>query len=109
MARCGPAGAYRREVLAARFGDMALPDVLIALAACRRPGDLSSRCGANHVDPPGTSKNWGWKRMAKLNITVNAKVGAKSLGFAFNWEGDADPRALPGTGRIKPDPARVSC
>ena len=28
--------------------------------------------------------------MGKLNIAVDAKVGGKSLGFAFNWEGDAD-------------------
>jgi hypothetical protein len=33
---------------------MALPDVLIALAACRRRGDFSSPCGT--VDPPGASK-----------------------------------------------------
>jgi hypothetical protein len=32
------AGAYRRKTLAARFGDMALPDVLIALTACERRG-----------------------------------------------------------------------
>ena len=39
--RCGRAGAYRADTLAARFGDMALPDVLIALTACERRGDYS--------------------------------------------------------------------
>ena len=29
---------HRPETLAARFGDMALPDVLIALTACKRRG-----------------------------------------------------------------------
>ncbi len=38
-ARCRHAGAYRRETLAARFGEMALPDVLIALRACEHRGD----------------------------------------------------------------------
>jgi hypothetical protein len=28
--RCGRTGAYRRETLAAQFGDMALPDLLTA-------------------------------------------------------------------------------
>jgi hypothetical protein len=37
--RCGRAGAYRRETLAARFGDAALPDVIITLTACPRRGD----------------------------------------------------------------------
>ncbi len=51
--RCGRAGAYRRETLAARFGDMALPDVLIALTACEHRGDYSRPCGASYVNPPG--------------------------------------------------------
>ena len=38
---------------AARFGDMALPDVLIALTACMRRGDYSKPCGAGYVDPLG--------------------------------------------------------
>jgi hypothetical protein len=50
----GRTGAYRPETLAARFGDAALPDVLIALTACPRHGDFSSPCRA--VDPPGASK-----------------------------------------------------
>jgi hypothetical protein len=50
-ARCGRAGAYRRETLAARFGDAALPDVLIALAACERRGDYSRPCGVVYVNP----------------------------------------------------------
>lgn len=52
-ARCGRAGAYRRETLAARFGDMALPDVLIAVTACARRGDYSRPCGAGFVEPLG--------------------------------------------------------
>jgi hypothetical protein len=48
-ARCGRTGAYRRETLAARFGDMALPDVLIALTACERRGDYSRPCGAGYA------------------------------------------------------------
>jgi len=35
---------------------MALPDELIALAACRRRGDDLSLCGAGYVDPPGTAR-----------------------------------------------------
>ena len=54
--RCGRAGAYRPETLAARFGDMALPDVLIALAACERRGDYSRRCGAGYVEPLGAAR-----------------------------------------------------
>jgi hypothetical protein len=45
--------AYRRATLAVRFGDMPLPDVLIAFAACERRGDYSRPCGAGYVDPPG--------------------------------------------------------
>lgn len=52
-ARCGRAGAYRPETLAARFGDMALPDVLIALAGYRRRGDYSVPCGAGLCGPAG--------------------------------------------------------
>ena len=51
--RCGRAGAYRLETLAARFGDMALPDVLIALAAREHRGDFSKPCGAAYLEPPG--------------------------------------------------------
>ena len=32
--------ATKVGALAARFGDMPLPDVLIALTACERPGDF---------------------------------------------------------------------
>jgi len=49
--RCGRAGAYRPDTLAARFGDAALPDVLIAVTACERRGDYSSPCGAVYVRP----------------------------------------------------------
>lgn len=52
FARCGRTGAYRRETRVARFGNMALPDVLIALAACERRGDFSRPCGAAYLYPP---------------------------------------------------------
>jgi len=40
----------------ARFGDMALPDVIIALTACPRRGDYSAPCGAGYVEPPGAAR-----------------------------------------------------
>ena len=44
--RCGRAGSYRKEGLVARFGaDIALPDVLMALASCERRKDFSRPCG----------------------------------------------------------------
>jgi hypothetical protein len=55
-ARCGRAEAYRRETLAARSGDMALPDVLIALTACARRGDYSRPYGAAYVEPPDAGR-----------------------------------------------------
>jgi hypothetical protein len=55
-ARCGRAGAYRPETLAARFGDMALPDVLIALTVCERRGDYSRPCGAGYTEPLGAAR-----------------------------------------------------
>jgi hypothetical protein len=42
VARCGRTGAYGPETLAARFGDMALPDVLIALTGVRAARDFSA-------------------------------------------------------------------
>jgi hypothetical protein len=52
--RCGRAGAYWPETLAARFGDAALPARarLVALTACPRRGDYSRPCGAGYVGPP---------------------------------------------------------
>jgi hypothetical protein len=50
--RCGRAGAYRREALAARFGDMALPDVRIALTACEQRGDFSRPRGTSYITAP---------------------------------------------------------
>ena len=39
--RCGRAGRYRRDGLLARFGpDIALPDLLVALASCGRRMDF---------------------------------------------------------------------
>jgi len=50
--RCGRAGSYRRDGLVARFGaDIALPDVLMALASCERRRDFSRPCGARFTDP----------------------------------------------------------
>lgn len=53
--RCGRTGRYRRTALAARFGpDMALPDMLAALAACDRRGRMHDGCRARYPDlaPP---------------------------------------------------------
>jgi hypothetical protein len=51
---CSRQGAYRRDTLQARFGDeLALPDVLIALANCPRRRSSSNPCGAVYLDPPG--------------------------------------------------------
>ena len=49
--RCDRAGSYSRDGLLARFGaDAALPDVLMALAACERRKDFSKPCGARFTD-----------------------------------------------------------
>jgi hypothetical protein len=44
-------GSYRRDGWLARFGaDIALPDVLMELAACERRRDFSRPCGALFPD-----------------------------------------------------------
>jgi hypothetical protein len=44
-------GSYGRDRLIARFGgDIALPDLLVALASCQCGDDLSRRCGARYPD-----------------------------------------------------------
>jgi len=49
--RCNRAGSYRRDGLVARFGaDIALPDLLLALASCERRKDFSRPCGARFTD-----------------------------------------------------------
>lgn len=49
--RCGRAGRYRLDGLVTRFGaDIALPDLLLALAACERRADFSRPCGARFMD-----------------------------------------------------------
>jgi hypothetical protein len=48
------AGCYRRDGLLARFGaDIALPDLLVALAKCERLADFSRPCGARFTDLAG--------------------------------------------------------
>jgi hypothetical protein len=48
---CDRAGSYRRDSLMVRFGaDIALPDLLLALASCDRRRDFSRRCGARFTD-----------------------------------------------------------
>ena len=48
---CGRAGSYRLEGLIERYGgDIALPDLLLALAKCERRDDPSGRCGARFTD-----------------------------------------------------------
>jgi hypothetical protein len=50
--RGGRAGSYRRDGLVARFGiDIALPDLLVALASCERRADFSRTCGARFTGP----------------------------------------------------------
>ena len=49
--RCDRAGSYRRDSLMVRFGaDIALPDLLLALASCDRRKDFSRPCGARFTD-----------------------------------------------------------
>ncbi len=49
--RCDRAGSYRRDGLMARFGaDIALPDLLLALASCERRKDFSKPCGARFTN-----------------------------------------------------------
>ena len=50
------AAAEPAHTLAARFGDMALPDVLIALTACEQRGDHSRTRGAGYVEPPRAAR-----------------------------------------------------
>jgi hypothetical protein len=46
--RCDRAGSYRKEGLLARFGaDIALPELLLALATCERRKDFSALRGAD--------------------------------------------------------------
>ena len=50
----GRSGVCQREMLAARFGDLArCPTVLMAVTECERRGDFSRPCGAAYVNPPG--------------------------------------------------------
>jgi len=52
--RCGRAGSYRRDGLMARFGpDIALPDLLAALASCERPAARPQRWTATGTLTPG--------------------------------------------------------
>ena len=49
--RCGRTGIYRLDGLMARFGpDIALSDLLRALASCARRGDFSQPCAAQFPD-----------------------------------------------------------
>jgi hypothetical protein len=49
--RCGRAGRYAKARLMARFGaDIALPDVLVAIAQCERRKDFSAPCGVRFTD-----------------------------------------------------------
>jgi hypothetical protein len=54
--RCDRAGSYRLDGLLARFGaDIALPDLLLALAQCERRADFSRPCGARYADLVGSA------------------------------------------------------
>jgi hypothetical protein len=49
--RCDRAGSYRLDGLMARFcGDIAQPDLFMALATCERRRDFSKPCGARFTD-----------------------------------------------------------
>ena len=49
--RCSRAGSYALAGLLARFGaDIALPDLLMELAACERRKDFSAPCGVRFTD-----------------------------------------------------------
>jgi hypothetical protein len=52
--KCARTGRYKRETLLERFGpDKALPDVLVALAACPRARDMTNICGVVYAEPLG--------------------------------------------------------
>jgi hypothetical protein len=54
--RCGRAGSYALARLIERFGaDIALPDLLVALASCERRADFSRPCGAMYTDLTGAA------------------------------------------------------
>lgn len=47
---CGRTGRLRKDRLIAEHGpDVALPDLLVTLAACPRRGNMSRPCGAHYV------------------------------------------------------------
>ena len=58
--RCGRTGSYRLDGLMARFGpDIALPDLLTALASCARRGGFSQPCAAQFPDLAKRSEQSG--------------------------------------------------
>ena len=54
--RCGRADAYRRETLLQRFGNAALPQVIVALTECKRRGDFGDPCQARYAEPIGSRR-----------------------------------------------------
>ena len=57
MGMGGGAGAYRRETLAARFGDKALPDVLIERSRRASGAEITQgRVALAYVEPPGAAR-----------------------------------------------------
>jgi hypothetical protein len=46
---CRRRGRLRKDRLLAENGDVALPDLLVTLAACPRKGNMSRPCGAHYV------------------------------------------------------------
>ncbi len=66
--RCGRTGSYRLDGLMARFGaDVALPDLLVALAQCERRADFTRPCSPRLTDlavqvascPRPLDERWG--------------------------------------------------
>ena len=71
---CERAGSYRLEGLIERYGgDIALPDLLMALAKCERRGDPSGRCGAS-------LRTWG---RARLQLEDAQPGGAPGVVLPF--------------------------
>lgn len=101
--RCGRVGTYRRKTLAARFGDMALPDVLIVLAACERRGDYGAASKRNRGRPeaaPAVDLMVGWVfplgRPARAYLCGPRRVRGGPGVKAARFSGPMMDRRLPG-------------
>jgi hypothetical protein len=48
--QCGRRGQYRKETLIERYGDLAGPDLLVAIANCPKHREMGERCGIVYED-----------------------------------------------------------